>query len=133
MILYYVANVLSISDDPDVSLRGLQSTFKLKDDKFEEPDEMYLGVQLRKCKMRAGNAGQCPPINMYPLLLRSNVLEEAFLKRKGLRLPSKCYTALPNGYLPELETLAELKANGVQFYQEMIGVLRWAVELPWTS
>jgi hypothetical protein len=32
-------------------------------------------------------------------------------------------------YRPELETSEELKADGVQYYQELIGVLRWAVEL----
>jgi hypothetical protein len=51
---------------------------------------------------------------------------EETLKKKGLQLPSKCYTALlvPKDYHPEPETLAELKADGVQFYQEMIGILR---------
>jgi hypothetical protein len=28
-----------------------------------------------------------------------------------------------------LETSAELKADGVQYFQELIGVLRWAVEI----
>jgi hypothetical protein len=32
-------------------------------------------------------------------------------------------------YHLELDTSAELKADGVQYYQELIGILRWAVEL----
>jgi hypothetical protein len=36
---------------------------------------------------------------------------------------------LPSDYRPELETSPELKSNGIQLYQELIGVLRWAVEL----
>ena len=55
-------------------------------------------------------------------------VEEA-LAKKGLRLPSKCYTPLTTDYKPELETSPELKADGVQYYQELIGILRWAVEL----
>ncbi len=55
-------------------------------------------------------------------------VEEA-LAKKGLRLPSKCNTPLPTDYRPELETSPELKADGVQYYQELIGILRWAVEL----
>jgi hypothetical protein len=37
-----------------------------------------------------------------------------FIKRQGASL---------------LETSAELKADGVQYFQELIGVLRWAVEI----
>ena len=32
-------------------------------------------------------------------------------------------------YQPELDKSPELKADGVQYDQELIGVLRWAVEL----
>ena len=33
------------------------------------------------------------------------------------------------GYAPELDTTPELKADGVQWYQELIGTLRWACEI----
>ena len=36
---------------------------------------------------------------------------------------------LSNGYKPEMDCTAELKAEGVQQYQEIVGQLRWAVEL----
>jgi hypothetical protein len=55
-------------------------------------------------------------------------VEESLAKR-GLRLPTKCYTPSSTDYRPELETSAELKSEGTQMYQELIGVLRWAVEL----
>jgi hypothetical protein len=32
-------------------------------------------------------------------------------------------------YLRNLDTTAELKIDGVRYYQELIDVLRWAVEL----
>ena len=51
------------------------------------------------------------------------------LSRKGLRLPSKCDLPIRHGYKPEMDCTAELKADGLQFYQEMIGSLRWAVEI----
>jgi hypothetical protein len=41
------------------TLKDLQATFKLKDDKIEVPD-MYLGAQLGECKSTRLNAGQCP-------------------------------------------------------------------------
>ena len=56
---------------------------------------------------------------------------EQKLSEDGKRLPSKCDTPMKSAYRPELEldNTAELKAEGVQYYQELVGVLRWAVEL----
>ena len=34
-----------------------------------------------------------------------------------------------HGYNPEMDCTGELKADGLQWYQEMIGSLQWAVEL----
>ena len=45
LVLCYVDDVLSMSADPESTLRGLQSVFKLKDDKIAEPD-IYLGAQM---------------------------------------------------------------------------------------
>ena len=52
---------------------------------------------------------------------------EETLKKKGLRLPGKCVSPLQHGYMPDLDCTAELKADGVRWYQELIGSLRWAV------
>ena len=32
-------------------------------------------------------------------------------------------------YAPEMDVSAELKADGIQYFQELIGVLRWACEI----
>ena len=54
---------------------------------------------------------------------------ESVLEKRGLRFPSKCVTSLSCGYRPEMYVTVELKAAGVQWYQELIGTLRWAVEI----
>ena len=54
---------------------------------------------------------------------------EDSLKKKGLRLPTKCNISIRHGYKPDMDCTGKLKANGLQWYQEMIGSLRWAVEL----
>ena len=66
-------------------------------------------------------------LDQYSTTVVYNV--ESILKEKGLRLPSKCVTPLLCGYKPELNARGELKADGVQWYQELIGSLRWTVEL----
>ena len=54
---------------------------------------------------------------------------EDVLNKKGLSLLSKAHTPLSYNYRPELDATAELKLDGVKFYQEVIGSLRWAVEI----
>lgn len=54
---------------------------------------------------------------------------EDTLQKKGLKLPSKCVTPFTAGYRPEIDVTAELKADGLHWYQEMIGQLRWAIEI----
>jgi hypothetical protein len=43
--LVYIDNIMSISHDPKATMEGIQTIFKLKDDKIEKP-EQYLGAQL---------------------------------------------------------------------------------------
>jgi hypothetical protein len=125
IVLWYVDDVLCVSDDPLTTFQGLQSTFKLKDDKIARP-EMYLGAQLGKINV---DGQSCWTMSAEKYVLASAKNVESVLAKRGLRLPTKCYTPLPTDYRPELETSEELKADGLQYYQELIGVLRWAVEL----
>ena len=56
MFLSYVDDVLCISDDPMKNMKVIQSTFKLKDDKINEPKD-YLGATLEKMILSEGS--QC--------------------------------------------------------------------------
>ncbi|KAI2504499.1 hypothetical protein MHU86_9998 [Fragilaria crotonensis] len=125
LVLCYVDDVLSIAADPAATLRGLQSVFKLKDDKIAEPD-IYLGAQLGKMEV---DGHECWTMSAEKYVQASVRNVEESLAKKGLRLPTKCYTPLPPDYRPELDTSNELKSDGVQYFQELIGILRWAVEL----
>ena len=99
--------------------------FKLKNDKIAEPD-IYLGAQLGKMVV---DGHECWTMSAEKYVLASVRNVEEALEKKGLRLPTKCYTPLPPDYRPELDTSDELKSDGIQYFQELIGVLRWAVEL----
>jgi hypothetical protein len=121
----YVDDILSISHDPHSTLIALTTTFKLKDDKIEEP-EIYLGAQLGKMVV---DEVECWTMSAEKYVVASVKNVEESLSKRGLRLPTKCYTPLSSDYRPELEASGELKSDGIQLYQELIGVLRWAVEL----
>jgi hypothetical protein len=125
IVLCFVDDILSISDDPKSTLQSLTSILKLKDDKIEEP-EMYLGAQLGKMFI---DEFECWTMAAEKYVLASVKNVEESLAKRGLFLPTRCYTPLASDYRPEHEVSAELKSDGVQVYQELIGVLRWAVEL----
>ena len=125
-VLCYVDDVLCISDNPMETMEGIQKKFKLKDDKIEPPD-MYLGAGLTMMHNESNLECWAMSSDQYCAADVANVTES--LNKKGLRLPSKCVTPLANGYRPEVDTIPELKADDLQYYQELIGVLRWAIEI----
>ena len=54
---------------------------------------------------------------------------EETLAKYEKRLSGRCVAQLISGYQTETDDSAELKADGLQYYQELIGVLRRIVEL----
>ena len=124
-ILCNVDDLLAISEDATKVLQGIQTVFKFKDDKIVQP-EVYLGAQLNTMTAD-GFDGWTMSSQKYAKAAIDNV--EEVLGRNDQRLPTKCGTPLKSGYRPELDTSQELKQDGLQRYQELIGMLRWAVEL----
>ena len=87
---------------------------------------MYLGATLSVMEDN-GIQGQCMSSDKYVKVAVENVEQE--LARVSQWLPSKCRTPMTLGYRPEHDVSAELTSEGIQRYQELIGVLRWATEL----
>ena len=125
-VLCYVDDVLSISDNPMKTMKQIQAKFKLKDDKIEEPKN-YLGAGLSKMTNQDGDECWAMSSEDYCNAAVANV--EEILRKKGMRLPAKCNTPMSNGYRPELDVTAELRADDFTWYQELIGQLRWAIEI----
>ena len=124
-ILCYVDDLLAISHDAEKVLKSVQDTFKFKDDRIDKP-YIYLGAQLDKMSVD-GFKGWTMSSEKYVKAAIENI--EQMLAESNQRLPIKCRTPLSSGYRPGLDTSPELKTEGLQRYQELIGILRWAVEL----
>ena len=125
-VLCYVDDIFTISHDPQKTMEGIQRDFKLKDDKVTEPD-YYLGATISKMLNAEGDECWAMDSDKYCEAAVKNV--EEVLEKKGLRLPSKCRAPIRSENKPEMDDTAELKADGLQWYQELIGQLRWAIEL----
>jgi hypothetical protein len=125
MVLCYVDDVMVISHQPSKTIEGIQAIFKLKGDKAGPP-EMYLGVTLEKKKNASGVECWTLSPEKYVKAAIENVEE-----RIG-ELPhtkGQCPTPMRTNYHPSEDISPELNAEGLAQYQELIGVLRWAVEI----
>ena len=57
----------------------------------------------------------------YVKVVIANV--ENKLDKEGKCLPSRWFPPMKAGYQPEINTSAELKADGIQYFQELVGIL----------
>jgi hypothetical protein len=125
MVLVYVDDIICISEQPKVTMTGIQATFKLKDDRIEKP-ETCLGAQLAQ---KIIGDMLCWTMSSEQYVKAAVTAVESALDAKGQRLPSKCVTPMQSNYRPELDTTPELNLKGIRYFQELIGILRWAIEL----
>ena len=54
---------------------------------------------------------------------------ETILAKKNQKLYTKAVTPMSLSYVPELDVTTELGTEDITMFQELIGVLRWAIEL----
>ena len=54
---------------------------------------------------------------------------EQYLSEKDAKLPKRASSPLTFEYRPELDQTPELSLKEAAYYQSLIGILRWAVEL----
>ena len=125
-VICYVDDVIAISGIPMKIMDETRKKFTLKNDADEDP-ETYLGSQLRKISNANGIEGWFLSSEKYVKSAVTNV-EEKLLNNKR-RMPTWCYSPLTTNYALEMDATPELKADDVQYYQELIGLLRWAVDI----
>ena len=114
-LIIYVDDIMCISHEPHVFMEELKVRYTLKNG-YDKP-QSYLGVGLRE-----STDGWVLSTETYV----SNVLQEI---EKKYKVPTNCQTPSTTNYLPELDTSRELKGAEVTYYQGLIGILRWIVEL----
>jgi hypothetical protein len=118
MVLVNVDDVLYIGHDPEATMKRIQGTFQLKDDKIEKP-YMSLGAQIFQ---KVAGGMECWTTSSEQYVKAAIAIVEANLDKTGQRLPTRCTTPLQSGYRPELDITSELKIDGVRYFQELIGV-----------
>ena len=131
-ILVYVDDVLVISEHPDRIMDGIAGAFTIKPGSMKEPD-LYLGATISKHFIHDSDepTKQRWAISCDNYVANAVKTVESSMKDVGFEfLPrKKIETPCTAGYKPELDDSAELDPERLNYYQGLIGVLRWICEL----
>jgi hypothetical protein len=129
-VLAYVDDILCLDTNPKQVMGALSKVYKLKDGSVKAPD-VYLGAEVKQFKIpesdEPGKIRWAMSSSKYVARAVKDV--EMELESVGLGLPKRTTTPLSQGYRPELDQTAELDARRLNYYQGLVGVLRWICEL----
>jgi hypothetical protein len=126
--LAYVDDLLCVNHDAMSALNELDYYFKMKPGSIGDPD-IYLGGKLRKVTLPNGvEAWGISPSKYIQEAVKS---VEDFLDKNfnGRKLLKRAPTPFESDYAPELDTTPELDSKQATYFQSLVGVLRWMVEL----
>ena len=88
--------------------------------------KIYLGDQIRNMIVYRAESWYMST-EKYARAAVENV--EKNIAKSNQHLPTRCKTPIMSGYPPETDTFPELKDKGVTYYQEMVGLLIWEVDM----
>ncbi len=130
--LCYVDDVLILSHQPNVVMDAIAQRVTLKPGSVKPPDS-YLGADVFQVTIHDGN--QDIPMKKVWAMSATEYIKQAIQEvERELSLQNayllKCIeTPLSSNYRPELDFSPELEGSQVNYYQGLIGVLQWIVEL----
>ena len=82
---------------------------------------------MRKVELNNGVHAWAFSSSIYVTEAVKNV--ERQLEKTGFKLPRKAETPLQTSYRPKIDTTPELIPTDAAYYQSLIGMLRWMVEI----
>ena len=129
-VLLYTDDALVISENAESILRNeIGRYFELKEESIGPP-KLYLGGHLGKVQMENGVWAWAYSASQYVRAAVKNVEDYcAKEENKRWKLPKVAETPLTTSYRPELDVSPELRPAEAAYYQSLIGILRWIVEL----
>ena len=129
-VLVYTDDILCVSMHADAILQHLNLHFLLKPDSIGKPTR-YLGASIKEFTIQDENGETCQTWAMgseqYVKEAIRNVKQ--WLEKRGLALKTRAASVLPLNYRPELDATPLCNDEDHNYFQQQIGVLRWAVEL----
>ena len=133
-ILVYVDNILILDKDPERFMQVLKEEYKVKPGSIGKP-KVYLGAGISKAFYPDGSYTWLMSSSNYVREALCNIKKD--LKQNNLQFNKKLsdpnYLArtpfCPIDYRSELDTTMLCHDSSTNYFQNLIGVLRWIVEL----
>lgn len=131
-VLVYVDDVLVVSHAPQLVMDDLGRRYTLKAGSVKEPDE-YLGATISKFTVPntdgSSTHNECWSMSCDLYVKRAVADVERALADIGQYLKNRVSTPLADKYRPEVDVTALLDDRRANYFQGLIGVLRWICEL----
>jgi len=124
----YVDDTLCISERPNDTMMAIARLYRLKDNSLEVP-RTYLGAQVVQYKLPQDSSKVRWGLSSAHYISQAIKNVEYELSLCGQGLANNISTPIAFGYRPELDTTPLLNPDQANYYQSLIGVLRWAIEL----
>ncbi len=128
-VLVYVDDILVVAHKPEGVMQVIAKSFRLKDG-FGPPTR-YLGATIKRWRLLGDENAAHWGHSLEEFIKQALANVEAELKREGKQLKGRFSTPLSPNYRPELDYTPFLSDSAANYYMELIGILRWAVELGW--
>ena len=126
-VLLYTDDILCVMEHPEKFLREEMGTrFTLKEKSIGPPTQ-YLGNKVSNITLENGPSCWSFSSSQYVQSAVKNV--EETLDKSGEKLPTRAKSPWPSNYRPEADISPELSPTKATYFQSLIGVLRWIVEL----
>ena len=128
MLLVYVDDILVFAKKPKTIMDALGQLYELKPESVKEP-ELYLGANMEKVQLPSGKTEWAMSSRTY--VKNAVKVVEALITDDDpeTKLKSTAKNPFPGGYKPELDITTELNDVLASRFLQLIGILRWAVEL----
>jgi hypothetical protein len=124
-LLVYTDDILAIGVNPKEVLDRLNKYFTLKPESIQPPDN-YLGTKIKKVVLPNGCEAWGQSSSHYIQASVANV--EKWMQEHNMTLPRQVKTPMAATYRPEIDVTPVLNPETANYYQSLIGTLRWAVE-----
>ena len=125
-VLLYVDDMLSIGIEPKGAVDAIGKYFQIKPKSVGSPD-LYLGGKVSRMKLPNYVEAWTFSSRQYVQAAVKNV--EKYIDKKGMKLKKGVKAPFTSSYRPEVDGSEELDDEVATYYQSLIGILRWIVEL----
>ncbi len=128
MVLVYVDDILLFAKDPKVTMNELGKMYELNPESVHKPD-IDLGADMEKVQLPFGKVEWAMGSKTY-VKNAVNVVEALIAEDDPeAKLKTTARNPFPSGYKPELDVTPELNDELGSRFLQLIGILRWAIEL----